>query len=84
MAYDAGRLDEALAGCNAAIAIDPGLADAHAGRGNVLAETGCTAEALDSYERALCIDPAHADALAGQSRVRARSNGNGADAAAAE
>ena len=84
MAYDAGRLDEALASCNAAIAIDPGLAGAHAGRGRALAARGCTAEALDSYERALRIDAAHADALAGQRRVRARSSGNGADAAAAE
>ena len=39
-AYDAGRLEDALADYNAAIAIDPGLAPAHVGRSGVLAAMG--------------------------------------------
>ena len=57
--------------------MDPGLADAHAGRGDVLYARGRTEEALDSYGRALRINPAHRDALAGRDRVLARATGRG-------
>ena len=40
IAYDAGRLEEALADYNAAIAIDHGLAPAHIGMSNTLAAMG--------------------------------------------
>ena len=39
-AYDEGRLEDALADYNAAIAIDPGLAAVHAARSGVLAAMG--------------------------------------------
>ena len=39
-AYDEGRLEDALADYNAAIAIDPGLAAAHAAKSGVLAAMG--------------------------------------------
>ena len=57
--------------------MDPGLADAHAGRGDVLYARGRTEEALDSYGRALRIDPAHNGAFTGRDRVLEQAAGRG-------
>ena len=53
----------ALRDYNAAITLNPRLANAYNGRGVVLALTGRHAPAIEDYGRALAIDPDFADAL---------------------
>jgi Flp pilus assembly protein TadD len=52
-----GRLEQALASLNAAVALAPELAGAHYDRGVVLAMLERPAEALPSFEAAIAIDP---------------------------
>src|SRR5262249_38116530 len=52
-----GKLDEALASANNAIAIDPASHQAHYIAAQIYAETDRTPQALDEYEKALRIDP---------------------------
>jgi len=54
--------EEALASYRHALALDPGLAEAHHNLGTVLLETGHLDEALDSFRRATAANPAYADA----------------------
>lgn len=58
-----GRLDEALAAFEAAIALEPDNAQAHNKRGVVLAEKGMLDEAKLEFERALALDPKYASAM---------------------
>ena len=46
-----------LANADKAVLIDPGLAEAHAARGNALGDVGRDAEAIAEYEQALALDP---------------------------
>jgi serine/threonine protein kinase/tetratricopeptide (TPR) repeat protein len=52
-----GRLAEAIATYNVAIAMQPKFAMAHFLRGNILAEQGKLEEAIDAYRASLRIDP---------------------------
>ena len=52
-----GRLDDALAGLDQAVAIQPGDADAWCARGRVLLEMRAFEDALDSYDRAVALRP---------------------------
>jgi len=56
-----GKLDEALASFDRAIALAPDLADAHGNRADVLAELQRHAEAVASYDEALRIAPDSAE-----------------------
>ena len=53
----AGRFVEALASYDAAIAINPGFADAHNNRGDALVALKRLEEALESYDKAIEIKP---------------------------
>jgi Tfp pilus assembly protein PilF len=55
-------MEEALASYRHALALDPGLAEAHHNLGTVLLETGHLEQALESYRRATAVKPAYADA----------------------
>jgi tetratricopeptide (TPR) repeat protein len=48
---------EAVKSFDAAIALDPGFAEAHGNRANILAANGMPAEALESFDKALALDP---------------------------
>ncbi len=56
--------EEALAGADRALALDPNNAEAHCNRGSALRELGRVPNALASYDRALAIAPDFADAHA--------------------
>jgi predicted O-linked N-acetylglucosamine transferase (SPINDLY family) len=58
-----GRLDEALASCDNAIALKADFANAYYNRGNALLGLGRFTEAVSSYDQTIAIDPHHADAL---------------------
>ena len=61
---DMGLLEEALADCDHALARQqgqPGEADSHYRRGNVLKALGRHPQALDAYARAMALEPARAD-----------------------
>ncbi|MFH0799581.1 MAG: tetratricopeptide repeat protein [Pseudomonadota bacterium] len=60
--YKLGRLDEALAAYDSALAINSNDAEVHLNRGNVLDDLGQLDEALAAYDRALAIDPKDASA----------------------
>ena len=55
------RSQEALAACDQAIALQPGLVDAHGARGNALQALNRHEEALAAYARALALDPENAE-----------------------
>jgi len=57
-----GRLDEALACYDQALALDPREKVVHNNRGNVLRQLGRVQQALASIDRALELDPSYADA----------------------
>ena len=57
-----GRLEEALASYDRAVALEPDRAVTHLGRARALAGTGRSDEALAAYDRALEIDPSLAEA----------------------
>lgn len=59
--HRAGRLAEAAAGYEAAIAADPGFIDAHINRGIVASLTGDSARALVALERAATLAPRRGD-----------------------
>jgi len=56
-----GRLDEAIACYNQAIALKPDFAEAHSNLGNVLKELGRLDEALTSYNQAIALKPDFAE-----------------------
>lgn len=70
--HRAGRLEAALAGYGAAIAADPGYADALSNHGIVLAMLGRGAEAVASLDRAIAVNPGYADAHANRAVVLAQ------------
>ena len=55
-----GRLDEALASYNQAIALKPDFAEAHSNLGNTLKELGRLDEAQASYNQAIALKPDYA------------------------
>ena len=57
MLKELGRLDEAEASCNQAIALKPDYAEAHNNLGNTLKELGRLAEAEVSYKQAIVLKP---------------------------
>jgi tetratricopeptide (TPR) repeat protein len=57
-----GKLDEALASYNQAIALKPDLAEAHNNLGNTQQELGKLDEALASYNQAIALKPDYAEA----------------------
>ena len=59
---DLRRLEEALAGCDRAIALNPRYGIAHSNRGNILKALNRPDEALSSYDRAIALDPGNASA----------------------
>lgn len=67
---DTDEFDKALAECNAAIEIDPSLADAHNLRGMILEELGEPLKAIAAYKLALEVDPEHTDAQENLSGLR--------------
>ena len=62
LAYQGGRLEEALGLIDAAIARNPADPGFHSNRGLVLADLRRGAEALASYEQAIALQPAFAEA----------------------
>ena len=56
------RTAEALAAFDAALAMAPGMAEAHNGRANVLRHLGRVEEAILGYSQAIACNPAFADA----------------------
>ncbi len=56
------QFDAAWSECEAAIRLDPGLADAHNLRGIVLEELGRKQEAVAAYHQAVGFDPAFVEA----------------------
>ena len=65
----AGRIDEALAAYDKAIALKPDHAAAHNNRGLALLRLGRAAEALASFDRATAIAPNHPDAFVNRGLV---------------
>ena len=59
----AGRLDEAAAEYERALALDPAYARAHANLGSVRLQQGRVAEAVARLEEAVRLDPANVEAL---------------------
>ena len=57
------RPDDALLCFERAIVCDPGFADAHGNRANVLADFGRRAEALEAFDQALAVRPDNAEDL---------------------
>lgn len=55
--YDQGRYDEATGCCQAALALDPGLATAHSLLGMLYERAGKTEEAVQEYQRVLQMNP---------------------------
>jgi hypothetical protein len=74
---ETGELDKALAECDAAIELNPHLADAYNLRGIVLEELGRTLEAMDAYERAIRLDPDFVEARENLSDLRQESQLSG-------
>ena len=60
---DMKRFEEAVASCDVAIGLDPGLVDAHYNRGNALVALERFTEAAASFGKALAINPQHVNAL---------------------
>ena len=58
-----GRCEEALAGFDAVIAVDPNYPDYHLDRGNALHRLGRDDEALESYRTAIRLGPPFPEAL---------------------
>jgi tetratricopeptide (TPR) repeat protein len=54
--YERDEYDQALEACDAALELDPDLADAHNVRGVVLETLGNRLDALKAYEQAIRID----------------------------
>ena len=63
MLKELGRLDEALASYDEAVALRPDRAEARYNRGGALQGLGRLEEALASYEEALAIKANHVEAL---------------------
>ena len=74
-----GRVDEAIAAYQRAIAIDPRHANAHNNLGAVLRAAGRPEEAEVAYRTAISLDPGHVDAYTnlGISAQRTEPNGRG-------
>ncbi len=59
---DLRRFDEALAGFDEAIALQPAYAEAYNGRGIVLANLNCLDDAVASFAKAIALKPDYAEA----------------------
>jgi predicted O-linked N-acetylglucosamine transferase (SPINDLY family) len=59
---DQGKLDEAVAHCERAVALKPDLAMAHNNLGNALQDQGKLDDAMMHYERAIALKPDYAEA----------------------
>lgn len=59
------RLDEAVAACDAALALAPDHAATHHNRGNALLDLDRPTEAAAAHERAVALDPNNAESLYG-------------------
>jgi len=57
-----GRIADAVACYEKAIALDPGIAEAHYNLGNLLRDQGRARESLDSYRKAISLRPGFAEA----------------------
>ncbi len=68
----AGRMRKAIEYADAAIAIDPGFADAWLERGDILLAGGSMTSARSCYDRALVLQPDTVGALAGVATLAAR------------
>ena len=58
-----GRLDDAVDSFRRAIAVDPGVAEAHYNHGLALKNKGDLAAAIENYKRAIEIRPAYPEAF---------------------
>jgi tetratricopeptide (TPR) repeat protein len=58
--YGLGRLEDSLAACDEAIALDPNNAPVHNTRGNALAGLGRLEDSLAAYDQAIALDPSYA------------------------
>ncbi len=68
----AGLLRDAIEHADAALAIDPGFADAWLERGDIMLLSGAVPSAQHCYDQALALQPGHPGALAGLATVAAR------------
>jgi len=75
-----GRLDEAAAEHEAAVALDPGLAEVHRNRALTQARLGKYDEAILSYRRAIAIEPRVSTYYSLAGVLRAAGHGDEADA----
>lgn len=73
-----GDLQGALADCNLALQIDPGLSDALDSRGLVNLKLGRTAEAIKDYTDAIQRNPRSSSSLFGRGIATRKSGGDGA------
>ncbi|SFJ78182.1 caspase family protein [Bradyrhizobium sp. cf659] len=73
-----GDLQGALADCNLALQLDPGLSDAFDSRGLVNLKLGRTAEAIKDYTDAIQRNPRSSSSLFGRGVATRRSGGDGA------
>jgi predicted O-linked N-acetylglucosamine transferase (SPINDLY family) len=67
--FDLKRHDDAFAGYDNALELNPDLADAWLGRGNVFVDLRCHDEALTAYRKALAVKPNLAEAWLGRGNV---------------
>lgn len=67
---DTDELEKALAECDAALEIEPDLAEAHNLRGMILEELGKPLQAIAAYKEALDTDPDYAEAQENLSGLR--------------
>ncbi|MDA9508873.1 hypothetical protein XI09_30420 [Bradyrhizobium sp. CCBAU 11386] len=73
-----GDLQGALADCNLALQLDPGLSDAFDSRGLVNLKLGRTAEAIKDYTDAIQRNPRSSSSLFGRGVATRKSGGDGA------
>ena len=65
--------EDALASFDRAIACEPGFADAHGNRANVLADMGRLEEAVAAFDRALAVRPDNAEDICNRGERAGRS-----------
>ena len=72
MRFRAGQLAEAVGHYEAALRINPGLADAHFNLGNALLQAGRLPEAISHFEATLRISPDDSEARRGLETAQQR------------
>jgi tetratricopeptide (TPR) repeat protein len=77
---DSGRLDEALAQIERAVALDPLSSVMHDVQGSILEVQGRFPEAMDAYRKAVTIDPLRPGSYSSLARLLASALGKPADA----